>query len=74
MGYVVQVVMTAALCWVCFKLGQKYAWDYIAQNYIAIHKSAVIGRVIFNSTNEEKKNVKRTKKNQSRRNDKKASK
>ena len=73
MGYVVQVVMTAALGWVCFMLGQKYAWDYIAQNYIAIHKSAVIGRVIFN-TNEEKKNVKRPKKNQSRSNDKKTSK
>lgn len=77
MGYVVQVVMTAALCWLCFKLGQKQAWNYIAENYIAIHKKCIIGRV-FVQTNEdskeEVKHEKRTKKNIAKRTHKKTSK
>ena len=46
MGYAVQVGLTVALCWFCYKLGQKKAWDYIAENYIAIHKKCVIGRIL----------------------------
>jgi hypothetical protein len=36
---------------VCFKLGQKTAWDYISANYIAIHKSAVIGPILIKKGN-----------------------
>ena len=46
-GYAVQVALTIALCVVCFKLGQKCAWDYIAQNYIAIHKNVVLGPILI---------------------------
>lgn len=31
---------------ISYKLGQKMAWDEIARNYIAIHKTAVIGPIL----------------------------
>ena len=75
MGAVLQGCLTVALCFVCYKLGQKAAWNYIAQNYIAIHKSAVIGPILIkNNGTKEKFYGKRNKKNIARRNDKKASK
>lgn len=46
-GGVIIVVLVVGLCVVCFKLGQRMAWDYIAQNYIAIHKSAIIGPILI---------------------------
>lgn len=66
MEYVVQVVLTVALGWVCYKLGYKSAWDYITTNYIAIHKSAVIGPILIKrhtnleGSNNEKNKSKRT--------------
>lgn len=75
MGLLCQVLLTVALCWVCYKLGQKTAWNYIAENYIAIHKSAVIGPILIQkNSGKEKYYAKRNKKNHTRRNDKKASK
>lgn len=32
---------------ISYKLGQKTAWDEISRNYIAIHKTAVIGPVLI---------------------------
>jgi hypothetical protein len=32
---------------VSFKLGQKTAWEYIAKNYIAIHKSTILGPILI---------------------------
>lgn len=75
MGYAVQVGLTAALCWFCYKLGQKKAWDYVAENYIAIHKKCVIGRILVQRDTNKRSpnNEKGNKKNFARRNDKKTS-
>lgn len=75
MGYAVQVGLTVALCWFCYKLGQKKAWDYIAENYIAIHKKCVIGRILVQRDTKRKENTNygKQKKNFARRNDKKTS-
>lgn len=74
MEYVVQAGLTVAVCWFCYKMGQKKAWEYIAENYIAIHKKCVIGRILVqrdSKTNENNNYEKRNKKNFARRNDKK---
>ena len=42
----IDAALTAIICVLCFKLGQKTAWDYISTNYIAIHKNAVIGPIL----------------------------
>lgn len=47
MGWFVLVAFTGTLCFLCFKFGQNKAWNYIAQNYIAIHKSAFIGPILI---------------------------
>jgi hypothetical protein len=76
MEYVVQIGLTLAVCWFCYKMGQKKAWDYIAENYIAIHKKCVIGRILVQRDSIKKENnryEKRNKKNFARRNDKKTS-
>ena len=76
MGYFVQVGLTVAVCWCCYKLGQKNAWKYIAQNYIAIHKKCIIGSILVKGEGNKKENKhyeKRNKKNFARRNDKKTS-
>lgn len=75
MGYFIQVGLTVALCWFCYKLGQKKAWDYIAENYIAIHKKCVIGRILVQRDSKRKENTNygKQKKNFARRNDKKTS-
>lgn len=75
MGYAVQVGLTVALCWFCYKLGQKKAWDYIAENYIAIHKKCVIGRILVQRDSKRKENTNygKQKKNFAKRNDKKTS-
>lgn len=76
MECVVQAGLTVALCWFCYKLGQKKAWDYIAENYIAIHKKCVIGRILVQRDSKRKEETnyeKRHKKNFARRNDKKTS-
>lgn len=48
----VSVVATVVLCWAFYKLGQKSAWDYISSEYIAIHKSAIIGPIIIKNKGE----------------------
>lgn len=73
MGYFVQVVLTVALCWFCYKLGKKMAWDYIAENYIAIHKSTIVGSILIKNEGTIKEN-KHAKKNIARRTNKKTSK
>lgn len=75
MGYAVQVGLTVALCWFCYKLGQKKAWDYIAENYIAIHKKCVIGRILVQRDTKIKENTNygKQKKSFAKRNDKKTS-
>lgn len=73
MGWFVIVVLTVALCMLCYKLGQKMAWDYIAQNYIAIHKTAVIGPILIKKNTKEIKE-KNHAKNKSKRAGKKTSK
>lgn len=72
MGMLCQVLLTVALCWVCYKLGQKTAWNYIAQNYIAIHKSTIVGSILIK--NEGIKGGKHEKKNIAKRTHKKTSK
>lgn len=75
MGYAVQVGLTVALCWFCYKLGQKKAWDYIAENYIAIHKKCIIGRILVQRDTNKRStnNGKENKKSFAKRNDKKTS-
>lgn len=75
MGYFIQVGLTVALCWFCYKLGQKKAWDYIAENYIAIHKKCVIGRILVQRDTNKRStnNGKENKKSFAKRNDKKTS-
>ena len=75
MGCIIQVGLTVALCWFCYKLGQKKAWDYIAENYIAIHKKCVIGRILVQRDNKRKENTNygKQKKSFAKRNDKKTS-
>lgn len=75
MGYAVQVGLTVAVCYFCYKLGQKKAWDYIAENYIAIHKKCIIGRILVQRDTKRKENTNygKQKKNFAKRNDKKTS-
>lgn len=41
------IIGCVVLCWAFYKLGQETAWNYISKNYIAIHKSAVIGSILI---------------------------
>lgn len=47
MWEVVSVIIGVVLCCAFYKLGQNVAWNYISKNYIAIHKSAVIGPILI---------------------------
>ena len=60
------VVVQIVLCWAFYKLGNKSAWDYITKNYIAIHKSAIIGPILIQN-----KGAKNGKKNYTNRHGKK---
>ena len=73
MGMLCQVLLTVALCWVCYKLGKKAAWNYIAENYIAIHKSTIVGSILIKNEGIIKED-KHAKKNNTRRTHKKTSK
>lgn len=47
MWEVVSVIGYVVSCCAFYKLGQNVAWNYISKNYIAIHKSAVIGAILI---------------------------
>ena len=47
MWELVSIVGFVVSCCAFYKLGQHAAWNYIAKNYIAIHKSAVIGPILI---------------------------
>ena len=44
---IVSIVVQLAMCWCCYKLGQTIAWNKISKEYIAIHKSAIIGPILI---------------------------
>ena len=72
--FVLVIILVTALCWVCFKLGQKKAWDSIAEDYIAIPKKCVVGHILVKREHNKKEKrhyEKRNKKNFSNRNGKK---
>ena len=73
MGRLCQVLLTVALCWVCYKLGRKAEWNYISENYIAIHKSTIVGSILIKNEGTIKEN-KHAKKNIAKRTHKKTSK
>lgn len=45
MGTITSIVGQLIACWCCYKLGQTLAWNKISKEYIAIHKSAIIGPI-----------------------------
>lgn len=47
MWELVSILGCMILCWAFYRLGQETAWKKITSEYIAIHKSAVIGPILI---------------------------
>lgn len=47
MGTIASIVGQLLFGWCCYKLGQTLAWNKISKEYIAIHKSAIIGPIMI---------------------------
>lgn len=45
-------MLVALLCWLCYKLGRKHAWDELCRDYIVFHKTTKFRpiRVIMGGT------------------------
>ena len=69
MWEIVSVIGCAVLCFAFYRLGQETLWKKIASEYIAIHKSAVIGPILIKNNGWYKHG---NKKNHKRRTSKKA--
>ena len=63
MWELVSIVGCSILCWAFYRLGQESAWRKITSEYIAIHKSAVIGPILIKNNVGYKHGYKKNKSN-----------
>lgn len=67
------IAVLPCACMIAYKIGEKSVWNYVSENYIAIHKKCVIGPILLKQK-EIKKEKKTYEKNKSKRVNKKTSK